>query len=159
MKKSKKAFLQNSAIVKVNCRGFDKKFSTNFTRNKHEHATGHGPIRKVEKPICYDSFNNLYLCPTENCEVNATTKRSIKRHLKNCKKISQNKKKNANNKVCKYSHKTFLKKSNRDRHHCVKSVRIRSYSGPSFLAFGLNTVRENMDLNNSEYGHFLHSSC
>ena len=23
--------------------------------------------------------------------------------------------------------------------HCVKSVRIRSYSGPYFLAFGLNT--------------------
>ena len=25
--------------------------------------------------------------------------------------------------------------------HCVKSVRIRSYSGPHFLAFGLNTER------------------
>ena len=25
--------------------------------------------------------------------------------------------------------------------HCVKSVRIRSYSGPHFPAFGLNTVR------------------
>ena len=35
--------------------------------------------------------------------------------------------------------------------HCVKSVRIRSYSGPHFPAFGLN-----MDQNNSEYGHFLH---
>ena len=26
-------------------------------------------------------------------------------------------------------------------HHCVKSVRIRSYSGPHFPAFGLNTER------------------
>ena len=31
----------------------------------------------------------------------------------------------------------------------MKSVRIRSYSGPYFSAFGLNT-----DQNNSEYGHF-----
>ena len=34
--------------------------------------------------------------------------------------------------------------------HCVKSVRIRSCSGPYFPAFGLNT-----DQNNYEYGHFL----
>ena len=25
--------------------------------------------------------------------------------------------------------------------HCLKSVRMRSYSGPHFTAFGLNTVR------------------
>ena len=36
--------------------------------------------------------------------------------------------------------------------HCVKTVRIRSYSGPYFPAFGLNT-----DQNNSEYGHFSRS--
>ena len=36
-----------------------------------------------------------------------------------------------------------------NRHHCVKNVRIRSYSCSYFPAFGLNT-----DLNNSEYGHF-----
>ena len=35
---------------------------------------------------------------------------------------------------------------------CVKSVHVRSYSGPYFPAFGLNT-----DHNNSEYGQFLHS--
>ena len=35
---------------------------------------------------------------------------------------------------------------------CVKSVRIRSYSGPHFPAFGLYTNH-----NNSEYGHFLRS--
>ena len=34
----------------------------------------------------------------------------------------------------------------------MKSVRIRSYSGPYFPAFGLNT-----DQNNSEYGHILRS--
>ena len=45
--------------------------------------------------------------------------------------------------------------------HCVKSVCIRNYSGPHFLAFGLNTERyserysENADQNDSEY--FLRS--
>ena len=51
--------------------------------------------------------------------------------------------------------------------HCVKSARIRSYSGPYFPAFGQNTerysvslriqskMRESTDQNNSEYGHFL----
>ena len=48
---------------------------------------------------------------------------------------------------------------------CVKSVRIRSYSGPRFPEFGLNTerysvslysirMRENADQNISEYAHF-----
>ena len=54
--------------------------------------------------------------------------------------------------------------------HCVKHlVRIRSYSGSHFPAFGLNTKRysvslrikseggENMDQNNSEYRHFSRS--
>ena len=46
--------------------------------------------------------------------------------------------------------------------HCVKSVRIRSYSGPYFLAFGLNAeiysvrMRGNADQNNSEYVLFCH---
>ena len=30
--------------------------------------------------------------------------------------------------------------------HCVKSVRIRSYSGPCFPAFGLNTERYSVSL-------------
>ena len=73
--------------MKVSCRGCDKKLSTNFNRNKHERATGHGlKNQKVEKPFCYDSFNNLFLCPTENSEVSATAKRSINRHLKTVKK-------------------------------------------------------------------------
>ena len=38
------------------------------------------------------------------------------------------------------------------KQHCVKSVRIRSYSGPYFSVFGLNT-----DQYNSEYEHFLRS--
>ena len=33
--------------------------------------------------------------------------------------------------------------------HCVKSVRIRSYSGPYSVQ-----MQENTDQNNSEYGHF-----
>ena len=47
--------------------------------------------------------------------------------------------------------------------HCVKSVRVRSYSGPYFPAFGLNAekyevrMRENTNQNNSEYEHFLRS--
>ena len=52
--------------------------------------------------------------------------------------------------------------------NCVKSVRIRIYSGPHFLAFGMNMERyrispysvrmqENADQNNSEYRHFLRS--
>ena len=36
--------------------------------------------------------------------------------------------------------------------HCVKSVRIRSDSSPYSVR-----MRENMDQNNSEYGHFSHS--
>ena len=49
-------------------------------------------------------------------------------------------------------------------YHCVTSVRIWSYSGPYFSAFGLNTgrqsirMRENTDQNNSEYGYFLWSA-
>ena len=41
----------------------------------------------------------------------------------------------------------------------MKGVRIRSYSGPQFPAFELNLVwmRENVDHDNSEYGHFLRS--
>ena len=49
--------------------------------------------------------------------------------------------------------------------HCVKNVHIRSYSGPYFPAFGLNTerspysvqVREKTDQTNSEYRHFSRS--
>ena len=47
----------------------------------------------------------------------------------------------------------------------MKSVRIRSFSGPYFPAFELNTeryysvrMRENTDQKNSEYGHFLRSA-
>ena len=53
---------------------------------------------------------------------------------------------------------------NLTQHHYVKSARIRSFSGPHFPTFGLNTgrysvrMRENTDQKNSEYGHFPHSS-
>ena len=39
------------------------------------------------------------------------------------------------------------------RRHCMKSVSIRSYSGPHFHAFRLNK-----DQKNSEYGHYLRSA-
>ena len=48
--------------------------------------------------------------------------------------------------------------------HYVKRFLLRSYSGPYFSAFGLNTerhgdrMRKNADQNNSEYGHFLQSA-
>ena len=52
--------------------------------------------------------------------------------------------------------------------HCAKIVRIRSFSGPSFSAFKLNTdtcckfpysirTQENTGQKNLEYGHFLRS--
>ena len=52
------------------------------------------------------------------------------------------------------------------RSHCLKGIRIWSYSGPYFPTFGLNMetyfvsqysvrMRENTDQNNSEYGHFF----
>ena len=52
--------------------------------------------------------------------------------------------------------------------HRVKSVRIRTFSGPWFPVFGLITERyevsqysvrmhENTDQNNSKYGHFTRS--
>ena len=47
-----------------------------------------------------------------------------------------------------------MKSAKEFKTHCVKSVRIRSYSGPYFPAFGQNTERYQ---NNSEYGHFLRS--
>ena len=34
----------------------------------------------------------------------------------------------------------FMRVENKEE-HCVKSVRIRSYSGPHFTAFGLNMER------------------
>ena len=37
-------------------------------------------------------------------------------------------------------------------HHYLKSVPIRSFSGPYFPAYGLNAVQKN-----SEYGHFSRS--
>ena len=40
-----------------------------------------------------------------------------------------------------------------DNQHCVKSVRISSFSVPYFPTFGLNK-----DQKNSEYGHFSHSA-
>ena len=55
---------------------------------------------------------------------------------------------------------TFVLSNLKYSQHCVKSVRFRSYSGPHFAAFGLNTVRmqENADQNNFDYGHFLRSA-
>ena len=39
--------------------------------------------------------------------------------------------------------------------HCVKSVRFRSYSGPYFPAFGMNTERYSVSLRNqSECGKY-----
>ena len=39
--------------------------------------------------------------------------------------------------------------------HCVKSARVRSFCGPYFPAFGLNTeMRGNRDQKNSKYEHF-----
>ena len=45
--------------------------------------------------------------------------------------------------------------------HCVKRVRIRSYSGLHFRIWSISSysvrIRKNADQNNSEYGHFSRS--
>ena len=41
--------------------------------------------------------------------------------------------------------------------HCMKSVRIRSYSGRHSISTYAVRMLENTDQNNSEYGHFLRS--
>ena len=52
-------------------------------------------------------------------------------------------------------------KGDEKSYRCVKSVCIRSHSGPCFPAFGLNTERYGVmrdeDQNNSEYAHFSRS--
>ena len=54
--------------------------------------------------------------------------------------------------------------TNHQNQHWVRSVRIRSFSGPHFPTFGLNTeryaltMRENTNQKNSEYGHFSRSA-
>ena len=50
-------------------------------------------------------------------------------------------------------------------HHCVKSVQIRSFSGPYFPVFRLNTFRiqsecgEIQTRKKSIFGHFSRSAC
>ena len=48
-------------------------------------------------------------------------------------------------------YKNYFSNTSKDK-HCVKSVRIRSYSSPNSVR-----IRENMDQNNSVYEHFLRS--
>ena len=52
-----------------------------------------------------------------------------------------------------YSILTFVLENARNDYHCVKSVHIRSYSGPYFPAFELNTERYGLFLRiHSEFG-------
>ena len=54
--------------------------------------------------------------------------------------------------------------TNHQNQYCVKNVRIRSFSGVHFPAFGLNTetygvlMREKTVQKNSEYGYFSRSA-
>ena len=57
--------------------------------------------------------------------------------------------------TAKLSRSIFSQNSSRNL-HCVKSVRIGSYSGPLFSTFSLR-IRENADQNNSEDGLFSRS--
>ena len=69
--------------------------------------TRNGP-KDTTRKILFDSKNGFYLCPTENFKTYANTKRSIKRHLKDNKKMAaKNKKKHEQNKICKYYQKRF----------------------------------------------------
>ena len=53
----------------------------------------------------------------------------------------------------------FKNNDNKNNEHCVKVVQIRSFSGPYFPAFGLNTeiYGVNRDQKNSVFGHFSRS--
>ena len=82
----------------------NKTFSTIFNRNKHEKKKGHGP-KDQKREIPYDAEQNLFLCPSAQCETSAKYKYNIVKHLKSCNKINK-----------KYCDKTFTRKSSCDRH-------------------------------------------
>ena len=55
-----------------NCK---KSFSTKSNRNKHEKLKKHGPIITKTR-ILFDESSKLYVCPTEDCEIQSYTKQS-----------------------------------------------------------------------------------
>ena len=93
----------------------NKTFSTIFNRNKHEKKKGHGP-KDQKREIPYDAEQNLFSCPSAQCETSAKYKYNIVKHLKSCNKINKKKKVIKGRKNCKYCDKTFTRKSSCDRH-------------------------------------------
>ena len=69
----------------------NKTFSTIFNRNKHEKKKGHGP-KDQKREIPYDAEQNIFLCPSAQCETSAKYKYNIVKHLKSCNKINKKKK-------------------------------------------------------------------
>ena len=105
------------------CRGPDckKDFSTKFNRNKHEKVKKHyQQDSKISYEVPYDAKNEVFYCPSIGCNTTSRYKHNIQKHLKTCYIVNQNKKDNADNKICHICNKQFTKKSNRDRH--VKNV-------------------------------------
>ena len=98
-----------------------KQFSTKFSRNKHERIKVHFHEKKGSHKIPFDETKQLYTCPTENCTTSSKYKPNITKHLKSCNVVNNNKNAARDNKTCNICNKTFLKKSNRDRH--IKNVR------------------------------------
>ena len=74
-----------------------------------------GPaITKTRIP--FDQTSKLYVCPTEDCNIQSKYKSNVLKHLKSCDLIRKKRKSIANNKICPFCSKVFTQKSNRDRH-------------------------------------------
>ena len=73
--------------------------------------------------ISYNEQTKLYSCPTTNCTTTSRYKHNIIKHLKSCYIVNKNKKAASKDKICSICSKSFLKKSNRDRH--INTVHAR----------------------------------
>ena len=104
-----------------NCK---KQFSTKFNRNKHERIKKHYQAdERLTHNISYNEQTKSCSCPTTNCTATSRYKHNIIKHLKSCYIVNKNKKAASEDKICSICSKSFLKKSNRDRH--INTVHAR----------------------------------
>ena len=93
-----------------------KQFSTKFNRNKHKRIKKHYQAdERSTHNIPSDEQTKSYSCTTTNCTTTSRYKHNIK-HLKSSYSVNKNKKAASENKIFSICNKSFLKKSNRDRH-------------------------------------------